>query len=406
MASGPTLAYAAVLSTPADIFRLFADARSGVELLRISEIQTQAAVGEGSGVLGDRKKLSVLQQAGVFVADDQHRPPVLTTYDMRFNLSRATSVVLGADVLVSSDVASDVDNIWDDPVAVDGHVNIGWTYDYYYKRFGRRGLDDRDRRITTLINGVSQQGALTLPSGLFGLFAVNAFWCGTCGSGAVGLMYFGNGIPPNVFLTSNGRTYGYFAGALDIAAHELTHGVTDSSSRLIYVNESGALNEAFSDIMGTSVEFFYQPAGGGLGQADYLLGEDISRALRPGSLNGDRSLADPAAYGDPDHYSRRYIGTADNGGVHTNSGIANHAFYLAIEGGTNRTSGISVQGVGPANRDQIERAFYRAFVFLLPASATFSLARAATVQAARDLFGVTSPAQAAIGQAWTAVGVN
>ena len=105
-------------------------------------------------------------------------------------------------------------------------------------------------------------------------------------------------------------------------------------------------------------------------------------------------MANPGAFGDPDHYSRRYLGTRDNGGVHTNSGIPNHAFYLAIEGGTNRTSGLSVTGVGGANREQIEKVFYRAFAFMLPANATFSTARAATIQAARDLYGATAPPSA------------
>jgi Zn-dependent metalloprotease len=92
--------------------------------------------------------------------------------------------------------------------------------------------------------------------------------------------------------------------------------------------------------------------------------------------------------------------------VHINSGIPNHVFYLAIEGGTNRTSGLAVQGVGAANREQIEKVFYRAFVFLLPSNATFSTARAATIQAARDLYGATSAPVTAVTQAWTAVGVN
>ena len=404
LASGATLAYSALVAVPADVLRIFVDARTGGELLRFTELQGQAAVGEGRGVLGDRKKISVLQQAGAFYADDRLRPPVLTTYDMRFNLNRAVQV-LGGTALTVSDVAIDSDNNWDDPVAVDAHVNIGWTYDYYYRRFGRRGLDNRDRRIATLIHGVSQQAALALPPPLLNTYAANAFWCSGCGPGGIGMMYFGDGVPPNVVSTS-GKNVGYLAGGLDVAAHELTHGVTDSSSGLIYINESGALNEAFSDIMATSVEFFNQPPGAGPGQADYLIAEDVVRAARPGALDGFRSLANPAAYGHPDHYSRRYLGPEDNGGVHVNSGIANQAFYLAVEGGVNRTSGMAVQGVGAANRDLIERAFYRGFVFMLPASATFSMARAATVQAARDLFGPGSPAEAAIAQAWTAVGVD
>jgi thermolysin len=174
-----------------------------------------------------------------------------------------------------------------------------------------------------------------------------------------------------------GQNYTYFAGALDIAAHELTHGVTAATSNLIYLNESGALNESFSDIMGKATEFFYHPAGPAPGQADYILGKDIVRGLSPGAPNGNRSLANPAAYGDPDHYSKRFIGTPaqDNGGVHTNSGISNHAFYLAVEGGTNRTSGLAVQGVGAANREQMEKVFYRAFTVLMPANSTFSTAR-------------------------------
>jgi Zn-dependent metalloprotease len=100
------------------------------------------------------------------------------------------------------------------------------------------------------------------------------------------------------------------------------------------------------------------------------------------------------------------VGTQDNGGVHTNSGIANQAFYLAIEGGANRTSGLSVIGVGAANREQMEKVFYRGFTQLMPSNATFAVARTVTIQAARDLYGVGSNAERAVTQAWTAVGVN
>ena len=117
-------------------------------------------------------------------------------------------------------------------------------------------------------------------------------------------------------------------------------------------------------------------------------------------------MENPQVFGDPDHYSRRFLGTADNGGVHINSGIANQAFYLAIEGGTNRTSGLAVQGVGAGNREQIEKVFYRAFTALLPANATFALARQATIQAARDLYPNDGNVERAVTQAWTAVGVN
>jgi bacillolysin len=397
------LAYTSVVSGGNHVDRVFIDARSGAELLRYSSIQRQEAVGTGRGTIGDTKKMSVLRQGGTYVADDQLRPPVLTTFDLRGNLNRALNVSFFGAPLFPSDVAADSDNDWTDTPIVDAHAYVGWTYDYYFKRHGRRGLDNQDRPLITIANPVTQQAAMTLPPELLFNFAVNAFWCDDCGPGGVGVMFFGNGIPPTFTLA--GRNVGPLSASIDIVAHELTHGVTSSSSNLIYMNESGALNEAFSDIMGTAVEFFFQPPGGGIGQADYLLGEDTFRSPG-GGINGTRSLSNPASYGYPDHYSIRFTGPEDDGGVHINSSIVNHAFYLAIEGGRHRLSGVTVQGVGSANRDQIEKAFYRAFVFLLPASADFSTARAATIQAARDLYGANSAAAQALTQAWTAVGVN
>jgi thermolysin len=399
----PRLAYTTVVSGGNAVNHVFIDARSGAELLRYASIQTQEAVGTGRGVIGDTKKLSVLRQGGTYVADDQLRPPILTTFDLRGNLTRALNVSFLGAPLFASDIASDSDNDWTDSPVVDAHAYVGWTYDYYFKRHGRRGLDNRDRPLIVLANPVTQQGALSLPPDLFFSFAVNAFWCNECGPGAVGVMFFGNGIPSN--FTLGGQTVAPLSGSLDIVAHELTHGVTSSSSNLISFGESGALNEGFSDIMGISTEFFFQQPGAGIGQADYLIGEDSFRSPG-GGLNGGRSAINPLAFGDPNHYSLRYTGPDDGGGVHTNSAIASHAFYLAIEGGTNTTSRLSVQGVGAANREQIEKSFYRAFALLLPSSADFSTARAATIQAARDLYGANSAAATAITQAWTAVGVN
>jgi Zn-dependent metalloprotease len=148
-----------------------------------------------------------------------------------------------------------------------------------------------------------------------------------------------------------------------------------------------------------------------LRQADYLIGEDTFRGVTV-ARNGIRSLENPQAYPQlpgfttPDHYSRRYTGPQDSGGVHINAGIPGNAFYLAIEGGINRTSGLAVQGVGAGNREQIEKTFYRGFTFLLPRDASFSIARAATIQAARDLYGAGGGVERAVTQAWTAVGVN
>ena len=377
----------------ADIIQYFLDASSGDILLQYSDRQSQSAVGRATGVLGDSKKISVTNSGGSFTLRDLLRPPVIETEDMKGDPNRTTDYLNGRLLLGTSDLATDADNTWTDGAVDDAHVYAGYTYDYYFKRFGRRGLDNNNIRIRSLANPVRRtQADLSQYFNSFPDFFVNAFYAGG------GVMVYGVGLPPGT--TLGGKSWTFTSGALDIVGHELSHGVTQFTSNLIYLNESGALNEAFSDMMGTSIEFFYQPPGDGDLKADYLLGEDV---IKPGGI---RSMENPAAYGSPDHYSRRFLGATDNGGVHTNSGIANQAFYLSIEGGTNRTSGLSVQGVGGANRDQIEKVFYRAFTQLLPSNATFSVARAATIQAARDLYGTNSNAERAVTQAWTAVGVN
>jgi Zn-dependent metalloprotease len=171
--------------------------------------------------------------------------------------------------------------------------------------------------------------------------------------------------------------------------------VLDRSAGLVYRRESGALSEAFADIVAAGVATSSAGDDPGAASAGYLIGEDAT-------AGGVRSLADPASHGHPDHYSLVSAG----GDVHANSTVASHAFYLAAEGGVNRTSGLAVEGVGSARRDQIEKAFYRAFVYLLPRAAGFDTARAATVQSAQDLYGAGSAAARAIEQAWSAVGVR
>ncbi len=374
----------------------FLDAQDGRVLLQYRDLKTQSAVGVGTGVLGDRKKMSARPRSGSFVADDTLRPPSLETNDLQGDVFRVIDFLNGAISLGASDLASDADNSWTDGANVDAHTYAGWTYDYYFRRLGRRGLDDNDYGIASITHP-ARRDEIFQNLDIFGndilLFYLNAAYFGD------GLMMYGEGLPPDL-VDNLGRSWNYTSGAFDIVAHELSHGVTDFSSQLIYQGESGALNEAFSDIMATGAEFFFQSPGSGPLRADYLLGEDV---ITPGGL---RSMQDPQAYGDPDHYGRRFLGSEDNGGVHINSGIVNQAFYLAIEGGANRTSGLAVQGVGGANREQIEKVFYRAFVFMLPPSANFSTARAATIQAARDLYNAGSPAERAVIQAWNAVGVQ
>lgn len=380
---------------------LFVNAANGRVELRYDNLQRQSpAIGEGVGVLGDRKKVSASTRSGVFLAYDEMRPPEITTFDLRGNLARAELFLNGWIDWTWGDVASDTDNEWTDGAVVDAHTYMGLTYDYYYKRFGRKGFDDHEAPIRTIVHGVTRGDALSLPPGDFSLYAVNAFWLSDCGRDHRGCFYFGDGLPSGYYLIDGGQYCNFLAGALDVVAHEATHGLTSYTSGLVYRNESGALNEAFSDILAVSAEFFHQPD-----RADYLIGEDVRTPVRPKARTGMRSLADPRSFGDPDHYSRRYAGSQDNGGVHTNGLIGGHAFYLAIEGGTNRTSGKRVEGVGAANREQIEKVFFRALVYYLTSGSTFHSARVATIRAAQDLYGQASAAERAVTEAWDAVGV-
>lgn len=370
----------------------FLDAHTGHVVKSRNDLKTQNTVGRGTGVLGDVKKVSVTPNAGTHYAIDGLRPPDIVTFDMNGNTGRVIDFLNGLVSLGTADLASDADNVWGDGAAVDAHVYAGYTYDYLFKRFNRRGLDDGNLRILSLVHPVDREDVFEASDFVFGLFYVNAAYFGD------GVMVYGEGMPPGV--TLGGQTWDYVSGALDVVAHELGHGVTDYSSGLIYENEPGALNEAFSDIIGASVEFFFQARGNGALQSDWRIGEDV---IRPGGL---RNMANPAQVGDPDHYDVRYTGSGDNGGVHINSAIPNLAFVLAIEGGPHPRTGAAVEGVGFANREQIEQVFYRAFTQLMPSDTNFRQARTITLQAARDLYGAGSAAERAIAQAWTAVGVR
>jgi thermolysin len=387
----------AISTSEASVY--FIDAMDGSLRLKYNLFENQSAVVQGLGVLSDTKKVSVKSVSGTFMADDQLRPPSLQTYDMRGNLTAALNALNGVTSLTTANLAQDPTTTWSDGGNVDAHAYEGFTYDFYFKKFGRRGLDNRNTRIIGMTHTVRPQDIFTAPSNILNLFYINAFYCPACGVDGLGMMVYGEGGGSATFSSGSTRfNIRNFAGSLDVVAHELTHGVTAFSSGLLSSNEAGALNEAFSDIMGTSVEFYVRPA-----TANYLMGENLSTVIISGL---QRSLQDPLSLGTPDNYAIRLTDSNDNGEVHANSTIPSHAFYLAIEGGTNRTSKLAVQGVGAANREQIEKVFYRGFTQLLPANATFATARAATIQAARDLYGTGSAPERAVTQAWTAVGVN
>jgi Zn-dependent metalloprotease len=209
---------------------------------------------------------------------------------------------------------------------------------------------------------------------------------------------------------------------MDILAHELSHAVTDFTSDLIYQDEPGALNEAFSDIMAVNAEFYAE--ANGLEPAttlapDWLVGEDLD--LRSDDAEpGFRNMGDPEEDGDPDHYTERYVGSDDNGGVHSNSGIANHAYYLLVNGGLNAScaspgdhnsahctdgdqdDNLSVTAISLADAEQI---FFLGFTGLAE-DASMCDARTATETAATSLFGSASQELQSTTDAWIAVGLT
>jgi bacillolysin len=372
-----------------DLEHVFVDAASGVILRRKSKIRRQFEdIGLGRGVLNDEKKVVARRTATDFETFDVLRPGPIITFDFAGSTQRLNAWI-SRSVLNPSDTARDADNVWSDGAVVDAHVYQGFSYDYYFKRFARRGIDDANSPVTTIVHPLARADIGQYDDDTINTFIMNALYI----SGERTLI-FGDG---------DGRLFDYFSAALDVVAHEWTHGVTEYGSNLNYEDESGALNESFSDIMGTAAEFMFQEAGSGSQRADWLVGEDIVKTGGP-----LRSMSDPASLGYPDHYLlRRFIGTDfDSGGIHINSSIPNHAFYLAVNGGRNRVSGLTVQGVGVANMERMERIFYRAFVYFLTPNARFSDARAATLAAATELFGGGSNEFQQLQQAWTAVGVN
>ncbi len=368
------LAYFLHARGPDRLDAIFVDASSGKTLLKYDDRRSQSVIGLGVGTWSDEKKMSVEAASGTHRAVDILRPFGIRTYDVGFDYESWFFYEAETDDFL----AIDSDNEWKDGAVVDAHAYSGYSYDYYFKRHGRRGLDDTGLAAINYVHFLPQSEEYN-----------NAFF----DTVDVSLNY-GDG---------DGETFNFFSSALDVVAHELTHGVTYFTSNLIYLNESGALNEAFSDVMGAAVEWYFEPEGDGRMRADWKVAEDLF--LRFGPFI--RSYEDPAAASDPDHYSIRCLCPEDfdNGGVHINSGIVNHAYYLMVQGGTNRTSGISVRGLGTAQRERIEKIFYRAFVFYLVPSSTFRDAREATLLAAAELYGAGSVEQETVRQAWDAVGM-
>ena len=263
-----------------------------------------------------------------------------------------------------SHVVSNNNSFSNSSEGVSAHYNAGEAYEYYENTFNResisQSLQGDGQTIHSFVNVADE----------FGNSMGNAFWNG------VGI-YYGNG---DSQFNSLGR-------ALDVAGHEMSHGVIQNTANLEYRNESGALNESFADIFGAMID-----------RDDWLMGEDVVKtsAFPSGAL---RDLSDPhngAATGDfgrgwqPRHFNERFTGPEDNGGVHINSGISNYAFYLFA---TNSNVG----------KERAERVYYRALTTYLTKSSGFEEMRSAVVRSSQDLYG-DAVANAA-GSAFTQVGI-
>ena len=407
-----TLAWRGLLSNFRDVF---IDARSGETLFEFSRIRDQGGVGLGTGVLGDRRKMATESLGGTFRARDRLRPAVIETFDLENDGTRlldAVAALFAGARLPLQNLAADGDDVWEDGTVVDVHSALGWSYDYLATRLGWAGIDGRDGTVIAMVHpadparverDLAACRANTVdPSAecgdhLFLQFTVdNALYYPPFGIGApTGLLVFGEPSTRPRPLT-----------ALDVVAHEMAHGVTRFTARLGATpppNEPGAISEAFSDIIGTAIEFHVQEAGDGPLRADYAMGEDSGLTLR--------SLRDPGAVSNrvtgpyPDHYDDLYRGPANSGGIHINATILGHAYFLAVEGGVNRTSGVRVTGVGHENRLQIERTFFNAWLHLVPSFADHAMVGESLIRSATDLFGPAAAPVAAIRNALDAVGI-
>jgi hypothetical protein len=318
-------------------------------LQRYNNVQPAAVNGSGVDLTNTTRALRVWQEGSTFYLVD--------TSKQMFDPSSAPPSPQNTrgGILVSdfshgdntfSLVSSSNPNSWAVRDSVSAAFWLSKTYDYYLSHHGRDSIDGNKGTLTAAVR--------------FKFQYPNAFWFDD-----QQIMVFGDA-----------QTY---AASLDVIAHEMTHGVTSHSANLVYEGQSGALNEALSDIFGEMAEAdFY-------GVNDWQIGSQIGGAIR--------SMNNPGAFGDPAKMSQFVHTTEDNGGVHTNSGIINRAFYLLAEG---------LPGGGIGRRDA-ERIFYRALTQHLTQDSQVLDARVAAITSANELFGASSTQAARTAAAFDAV---
>lgn len=342
---------------------LFIDAQTGEVICELDRIHTSDSSGTAVTKYKGTRSIKADWNADdkIFLLKESGRGGGIGTMNLANNYNKAQAFYF-----------QDGDNYWNnvnaeqDEVAGDVHWGTERVYDYYMEKHERNSFDNKGAALTSYVH--------------YGSGYVNAFWDGET-------MTYGDG---------DGSTFTPLT-TLDICGHELTHGVTEFSAGLIYANEPGALNEAFSDIFGTAIEFYADPA-----QANWLIGENCTVDGR-----GLRSMSDPKDYGHPDTYkgTNWITGPWDNGGVHTNSSVANYWFYLLAAGG----SGINdynylyaTDGIGIAKAEKIA---YRLLAYYLTPYSGFEEAAVLSKAAASDLFGYCAHEVIQVDNAWRAVGV-
>jgi bacillolysin len=346
----------AIFGAEPAIWVLTVDAKTGEILHRYNNLQTIGAT--GAGVLGDTKTFEVVQSGSTYAMSDSSRGVSISTYSANGQQSGPDQ---GAVAVTSSTLTS-----WDRGVgpgaAVDAHVYAGVVFDYYKKVHARNAIDGAGTPMLSTVH--------------FGQAYDNAFWDG---SG----MSYGDG----------GQLFKPLSAGLDVVAHEFTHGVTGATSNLNYQGQSGALNEAVSDIFGVFIEHSFLPDP----VKNWTMGERIVLGT-----TGMRDFKTPANGDQPGNMSV-YVNTQqDNGGVHINSGIVNNAAFLMTMGGTNPVSKTNVAfGIG---WEKSEALWYRANTKYFMSTTNFAQAAQGVMQAAKDI-ALTENEQNIVDCAWKATGV-
>ena len=353
--------------------RVFVDAHTGEAFWQYDDLRhVTPTTAQGTSNYYGTVTLDVTLDTGFLITEDTTRN--IGTYTWN-NTTSSLSYV--------ADTGDFTDAAWAE--AVDAHYAGSFVYDYYADNHGRDGLDD-----------LGGPGCVTGRYGSTGMITMtvnysssynNAYW------------YPDTSCPYMVFGDGDGSSFSPLT-TIDIAGHEMTHGVTSYTANFTYSYESGALDESFADVFGAMVE------REALGEANmYAIGEE---SYTPGTA-GDalRYMDDPTADGySRDYYGDRYRGSQDNGGVHWNSGIGNHQFYLMAEGGTHATYpslGEIKEGLGA---DVAAEIWYRTLNSYLSSSSDYADAQSYMLTAAEDLYGANSFEYYVTQDAWYLVGVG